>query len=414
MESHLYFLYRRCDMYMKKTGRMIRIFSSLTAAAVVLGSCPAAAYASSRSDISGAITDFSVELFRKSAENGESILISPFSVLSALSMTANGADGDTLKQMEDVFGLSLDELNDYFRTCISGEEGAVTIANSLWLKDQDKLPVSPEFTHAVIDYYQSEIFEEPMDESTLSKINSWVDENTDGMIQEILDKIQPGTLMYLVNALTFQAKWEEVYEDTDVYQGVFTDEDGNELDTDMMRSTESVWLDGADAEGFMKFYEGGRYAFAALLPDEGVSLDDYVDSLTGSEISDIIESRDASYTVHAEIPKFSSETDMELPDVLKEMGITDAFSDRADFSRMYDTEGNPGVQISEVIHKTFIEVNEQETKAAAATAVGIVETSLAIDDTEKYISLNRPFLYMLVDCDENIPLFIGTVYAPEV
>ena len=399
---------------MNKSNFVIRLLSSLTAAAVVLGSCPATAYASSSSDNSGAITDFSVELFKKSAENGENTLISPFSVLSALSMTANGADGDTLKQMEDVFGLSLDELNDYFRTCISGEEGAVTIANSLWLKDQDKLPVSPEFTHAVIDYYQSEIFEEPMDESTLSKINSWVDENTDGMIQEILDKIQPGTLMYLVNALTFQAKWEEVYEDTDVYQGVFTDEDGNELDTDMMRSTESVWLDGADAEGFMKFYEGGRYAFAALLPDEGVSLDDYVDSLTGSEISDIIESRDAGYTVHAEIPKFRSETDMELPDVLKEMGITDAFSDRADFSRMYDTEGNPGVQISEVIHKTFIEVNEQETKAAAATAVGIVETSLAIDDTEKYISLNRPFLYMLVDCDENIPLFIGTVYAPEV
>lgn len=414
MEGDLYFLYRRCDMYMKKTGRMIRIFSSLTAAIVVLGGCPAAVYASSRSDISNAITDFSVELFRKSAENGESTLISPFSVLSALSMTANGADGDTLKQMEDVFGLSLEELNDYFRSYISDDEGAVTIANSLWLKDQDKLPVSPEFTQTVTDFYQSEIFQEPMDENTLSKINSWVDENTDGMIQEILEKIQPGTLMYLVNALTFQAKWEEVYEDTDVYTGVFTDGDGNELDTDMMRSTESVWLDGADAEGFMKFYEGGRYAFAALLPDEGISLDDYVDSLTGSAISDIIESRDVSYTVHAEIPKFSSETDMELPDVLKEMGITDAFSDRADFSRMYDTEGNPGVQISEVIHKTFMEVNEQETKAAAATAVGIMETSLAIDDTEKYISLNRPFLYMLVDCDENIPLFIGTVYAPEV
>lgn len=414
MEGDLYFLYRRCDMYMKKTGRMIRIFSSLTAAIVVLGGCPAAVYASSRSDISNAITDFSVELFRKSAENGESTLISPFSVLSALSMTANGADGDTLKQMEDVFGLSLEELNDYFRSYISDDEGAVTIANSLWLKDQDKLPVSPEFTQTVTDFYQSEIFQEPMDENTLSKINSWVDENTDGMIQEILEKIQPGTLMYLVNALTFQAKWEEVYEDTDVYTGVFTDGDGNELDTDMMRSTESVWLDGADAEGFMKFYEGGRYAFAALLPDEGISLDDYVDSLTGSAISDIIESRDVSYTVHAEIPKFSSETDMELPDVLKEMGITDAFSDRADFSRMYDTEGNPGVQISEVIHKTFMEVNEQETKAAAATAVGIMATSLAIDDTEKYISLNRPFLYMLVDCDENIPLFIGTVYAPEV
>ena len=399
---------------MNKSNFVIRLLSSLTAAAVVLGSCPAAAYASSSSDNSGAITDFSVELFRKAAENGENTLIAPFSVLSALSMTANGADGDTLKQMEDVFGLSLDELNDYFRTYISDEQDAVTIANSLWLKDQDQLPVNPDFTRAVTDYYQSEIFEEPMDESTLSKINSWVDENTDGMIQEILDKIQPGTLMYLVNALTFQEKWEEVYEDTDVYQGVFTDEDGNKLDTDMMRSTESVWLDGADAEGFMKFYEGGRYAFAALLPDEGVSLDDYVDSLTGSEISDIIESRDAGYTVHAEIPKFRSETDMELPDVLKEMGITDAFSDRADFSRMYDTEGNPGVQISEVIHKTFIEVNEQETKAAAATAVGIVETSLAIDDTEKYISLNRPFLYMLVDCDKNIPLFIGTVYAPEV
>lgn len=233
------------------------------------------------------------------------------------------------------------------------------------------------------------------------------------MIPEILDEIQPDTLMYLLNALSFQSKWETVYGADDVFSGTFTEEDGTERETDMMRSTESVWLEGEGAQGFLKYYEGGRYAFAALLPEEGTSLDDYVDSLTGEKLSEILSRKKEGYTVHAVIPKFRSETSKELTETLKSLGITDAFSQQADFSRMYGTAGNPGVKISEVIHKTFIEVNEQETKAAAATEVGIMETALITDDSEKYVSLDRPFLYMLVDCQDNLPLFLGTMYSPE-
>ena len=127
-----------------------------------------------------------------------------------------------------------------------------------------------------------------------------------------------------------------------------------------------------------------------------------MDSLTGEKLSEILSRKKEGYTVHAVIPKFRSETSKELTETLKSLGITDAFSQQADFSRMY-----------EVVHKTFIDVNEQETKAAAATEIGIVETALITDDSEKYISLDRPFLYMLVDCQNDIPLFLGTMYSPE-
>ncbi len=378
---------------------------------------PAQVFAASSAETSSAensqITDFSVKLFQASMEDGANTLISPLSVLSALSMTANGAAGSTLEQIENVFGLPVAELNKYFSRYLSEEDDSLSIANSVWINDSSGLPVSPDFTEAVSGFYRAEWFEEPMDGETLQKINDWVNEKTEGMIPQILDQIPEDALMYLINALTFQAKWEEVYEDYDVYGGVFTEEDGTELETDMMRSTESTYLEGESAEGFLKYYEGGKYAFAALLPDESIPLDEYAESLTGEELREILSEKKTDYTIHAEIPKFTSETETELSQALKNMGITDAFSDSADFSGLFDTEANPGVQISRVIHKTFIEVNEQETKASAATAVEIAETAYLPDENEKYISLNRPFLYMLVDCEENIPLFIGTMYTPE-
>lgn len=367
----------------------------------------------SAASVSNAVSGFSVKLLQESKKEGENTLISPFSILSALSMTANGAAGNTLEQMENVLGLSIEQLNDYFKTYLADKDGQAVIANSIWFKNDEEIPVKPEFTQTVSDCYQSEIFEEPMDAGTLQKINDWVNDKTDGMIPEILNEIPSGTLMYLLNALTFQSRWENIYASADVYDGIFTDENGKELETDMMRSTESVYLKGTAAEGFMKYYEGGKYAFAALLPDEGISLDEYTESLTGESLSEILSEKQTGYTIHAEIPKFTSETETELSEELQALGITDAFSDQADFSSMFDTSANPGVRISEVIHKTFIEVNEQETKASAATAVGIMETAMLPDESEKYISLNRPFLYMLVDCEKNIPLFIGTMYTPE-
>lgn len=397
---------------MKKRKELLKFFSGIIFSAACMG-CVMITPVAAAPSAGDAVTNFSVRLFQASKTPGSSTLVSPFSVLSALSMTANGADGITLAQMEETFGISVKELNDYFNKYLSEQNDSLSVANSIWLNEHSGLLVSPDFTETVTDFYQSEVFEEPMNGETLDKINGWVNEKTEGMIPEILDEIQPDTLMYLLNALAFQAKWETAYEADDVFSGTFISEDGTEQETDMMRSTESVWLEGDGAQGFLKYYEGGRYAFAALLPDEGTSLDDYMGSLTGEKLSEILSQQKKGYTVHAVIPKFRSETSKELSETLESLGITDAFSEQADFSRMYSTAGNPGVKISEVVHKTFIDVNEQETKAAAATEVGIVETALITDDSEKYISLDRPFLYMLVDCQNDIPLFLGTMYSPE-
>ncbi|HIW49757.1 MAG TPA: serpin family protein [Candidatus Blautia intestinavium] len=397
---------------MKKRKELLKFFPGIIFSAACMG-CVMITPVAAAPSAGDAVTNFSVRLFQASKTPGSSTLVSPFSVLSALSMTANGAGGSTLAQMEEAFGISVKELNDYFNKYLSEQNDSLSVANSIWLNEHSGLLVSPDFTETVTDFYQSEVFEEPMNGETLDKINGWVNEKTEGMIPEILDEIQPDTLMYLLNALSFQSKWETVYGADDVFSGTFTEEDGTERETDMMRSTESVWLEGEGAQGFLKYYEGGRYAFAALLPEEGTSLDDYVDSLTGEKLSEILSRKKEGYTVHAVIPKFRSETSKELTETLKSLGITDAFSQQADFSRMYSTAGNPGVKISEVVHKTFIDVNEQETKAAAATEIGIVETALITDDSEKYISLDRPFLYMLVDCQNDIPLFLGTMYSPE-
>lgn len=397
---------------MKKRKELLKFFPGIIFSAACMG-CVMITPVAAAPSAGDAVTIFSVRLFQASKTPGSSTLVSPFSVLSALSMTANGAGGSTLAQMEEAFGISVKELNDYFNKYLSEQNDSLSVANSIWLNEHSGLLVSPDFTETVTDFYQSEVFEEPMNGETLDKINGWVNEKTEGMIPEILDENQPDTLMYLLNALAFQAKWETAYETDDVFSGTFISEDGTEQETDMMRSTESVWLEGGGAQGFLKYYEGGRYAFAALLPDEGTSLDDYVGSLTGEKLSEILSQQKKGYTVHAVIPKFRSETSKELSETLESLGIADAFSEQADFSRMYSTAGNPGVKISEVVHKSFIDVNEQETKAAAATEVGIVETALITDDSEKYISLDRPFLYMLVDCQNDIPLFLGTMYSPE-
>lgn len=388
---------------MKKKSAILSLLSSAVCCCIMTTPVFAAASAED------AVSAFSIKLLQETKEEKNSTLISPFSVMAALSMTANGASCETLTQLENVLGMSVEQLNDFFREYLSKDDEQVIIANSIWLKDDRALPLCQEFEQTVSNDYDSEIFLESMDEDTLLKINDWVNEKTDGMIPEILNEIPADTLMYLLNTLTFQAKWEEIYDSEDVYTGIFTDEDGKELETDMMRSTESVYLNGRDAEGFLKYYRGEKYAFAALLPDESMTATEYINSLNGEDLSEILSGKESGYTIHAEIPKFTAETEIELSQELNALGITDAFSDLADFSAIYDTDTQPDVQISEVIHRTFLEINEQETKASAATAVGIMETSMLPDDNEKYISLNRPFLYMLVDCEKNIPLFMGVM-----
>ena len=286
----------------------------------------------------------------------------------------------------------------------------MSLANSIWFKDDPNFAVEQSFLQTNADYYGAGAYKAAFDEGTRNDINNWVKEHTDGMIPEIIDDIPDEAIMYLVNALAFDAKWADEYEEHQIREGRFTMEDGTRQDVDMMHSEEYTYLEDDLATGFIKYYKDRKYAFVAMLPNEGVSVSQYVDSLTGEHLRELL-NNPQDLTVFASIPKFETEYDIEMSEVLQEMGMTEAFDWRvADFSRLgtYNVDGM-NICINRVLHKTFISVTEQGTRAGAATAVEMVAEG-AMEIVEfKEVALDRPFVYMLIDCETNLPFFIGTM-----
>ena len=180
-------------------------------------------------DLSGnnsAVTDFAVRLFKASEENGKNTLISPLSVLCALAMTANGAEDETLQQMEDVLGMTTEEMNlyiySYMQKLPQNEKYKLSLANSIWFTEDERFTVNQDFLQTNADYYGADIYKAPFNDQTCKDINNWVKQNTDEMIPEILDEIPADAIMYLVNALGFEAEWSEIYEKQQVRDGKFT------------------------------------------------------------------------------------------------------------------------------------------------------------------------------------------------
>lgn len=366
-------------------------------------------------DLDEAVTALGLELLRRGGEGN--VLVSPVSVAYALAMTANGAEGKTLEQMEAVLGMPVEMLNFAFREYLTGlpegEKNTLHLANSVWFTDKESFTVNQEFLQTNADYYGADIYQTPLDESAKNAINGWVKENTHGMIPKILDQIPESAVMYLVNALAFEAEWRDIYEEDQVRKGTFTTENGREQKTELMWSEENFYLEDEGASGFLKFYDGREYAFAALLPHEGVSVEEYAASLTGAGLHALLKGAENT-PVTAAIPKFETEFDCELGEVLAELGMPDAFDEAAaDFSGLgTSTEGN--IVISRVLHKTYLAVDEKGTKAGAATAVEMTaETAEEWLEPPKEVILDRPFLYLIVDCEKWVPLFMGTLMELE-
>lgn len=351
--------------------------------------------------------EFALRLFQNSLEEGKNTLVSPLSVLSALAMTTNGAECNTLSQMEETLGAPISDWNAYLYSFLDGQADSLKLANSIWFKDAPSLEICPEFLETNADFFQSDIFRTPMDHTTPEAINTWVREKTGGTIPKLVDKVEPQTLMYLINALAFEAEWEDIYDETQIWEGTFTAADGTQQSAEFMSSKESLYLEDENATGFLKYYAGRDYAFVALLPREGVSVADYVSSLTGEHLQELLENPE-QITTYAKLPKFETEYDLDMTEILIDMGMTDAFDPAlADFTRLGSSkDGN--IFIGKVLHKTYLSVAEQGTKAGAATVVEIVCGAALIQDYRE-VNLDRPFVYMLIDCEQNLPFFIGTV-----
>lgn len=356
---------------------------------------------------SGAAADFSIRLFQSALEEGKNTLISPLSVLTALAMTAGGANGETLTQMEAVLGAPIADLDAWTYAFMDSCAEELRPANGIWFTDDPRFHVVERFLERNADYYHADLYQAPMDSATLGDINSWVSDKTTGMIPRILDELSPDAVMYLVNALAFEAEWETPYYAHQVHEALFTAEDGSTQDVQLMHSEENRYLEDEYATGFLKYYEGGRYAFAALLPKEGITVAHYVSTLTGRQLQEMLSSPEDT-VVYAAIPKFDTEYSAELSAVLTGMGMANAFDPNlADFSAIGTFDGG-NIHISQVVHKTFLSVTEHGTKAGAATAVEM-DCGRAMPDVVRTVTLDRPFVFMLIDCEENLPIFIGTL-----
>ena len=360
------------------------------------------------SAMSEAYEKFAYRLFTQLPE-GKTRMVSPFSVYVALSMLANGAEGETLAQLDGLLGLTADERNAYLAAWIEdltkGGEGETKFANadSLWIKNEFEQYVPKTFLDTCAQNYRAAVFSAPMDNSTVEGINAWAKAKTADMIDEIIEELDPYTVMVLMNAIALDAKWVDSFDEAETQKDyTFTKADGTTVNVDMMHGVvDSKYLENDLATGFIKPYKGDEFSYIALLPKEGVSVGQLLESLQPGDIRNLCtDSRWASVKVG--IPKYEVEYSLELSDTLKALGVTDAFEeDRADFSRLMEL---PHVFVDKVNHKTYISVDEAGAKAAAVTEVELQFKGVPQYD---YVILDRPFVYMIVDSD-GLPIFFGT------
>lgn len=356
---------------------------------------------------------FAIDLFQEAvkSEEGANVLISPTSAQMALAMTANGADGNTKTEMENVLasGMTIEELNAYWYSYLlqMRADDSVKMANSIWFRDEEgRLAVEKDFLQTNADYYGANIYKSAFDDKTLQDINTWVEEHTDGMIKSILNQIPADAVMYLINALAFEAEWKEEYEKGHIFDGTFTNAKGEMQEVEMMRSEETICFEGDDFVGFKKNYKGDKYGFVALLPNENTDISEFISEMEYEQLLELLENPSQKYA-EVIMPKFSYSYTTLLNDALTNMGMPSAFSaSDADFSKLgRSTNGN--ISIGRVIQKTFITVDEVGTKAGAATVVEMTDECCPMYDLT--IRLDRPFVYMIIDNETNLPLFIGTL-----
>lgn len=352
-------------------------------------------------------TDFGLDLLKHNYE-GENQLVSPLSVLTALTMAANGADGITLDEFEDLFGMKIEDMNAYLYTLkesISNERCDLNYANAIWVNKDNKIELDEDFLQAMADYFESNLYSESFDDECVEHINDFVDENTNGMIPKIIEDFEPDAEVVLVNALSFEAKWYEPFEEWATGEGTFTNADESMALIEYLHGSAEYYISSDDCTGFAKDLAGENYEFVALMPNYDVDFEDFLENLTGEDFVEMYEDRELS-SVSIAVPKFSYDYEVTLNDSLADMGIPSAFSPKnADFTAMTDDERE--LYISRVLHKTYIDVNESGVSAASATAVEEVDKCIA--EADELVYLERSFVYAIVDTETGTPIFMGLV-----
>ena len=375
-------------------------------------------------DVVKANNDLGMKMFSKlaAAEAGKNMMISPLSISIAMAMSTNGASGENLDEMKEVLGfgeMELPDVNEQFMHLIASLVAAdkdlvLDIANSVWMREDFSLDVKAAFTDVLNEFYDAEIFAEGF---SVENINAWVSANTNGKIDKIVEEIGEDVVMYLINAIYFKAAWITAFNEENTREGVFTLSDGTETKADFMSFSEAEEApeflayssDYGDKDGFSMIripYGRDVFAFYGIVPtyDNETNIDDFIAKIAENGFDhyySLITPND--FTL--KLPKFKFEYEKSLVGIFKELGMEKAFKEGGPFHNIADEPHDP--IISDIKHKTFIEVNEAGTEAAAVTAV---EYSDGANPGGFYA--NRPFVFVIRDDRTGSILFIGKVENP--
>lgn len=340
----------------------------------------------------------------KYISNEKNYMISPFSLKMALMMTANGATGETQKEMLETFGIEdmaaynqkAEELINRYN---STEDVKLNVANSIWLNTDIALSTvfNEDFKTLVAKYYKGEA-NEVTSEEAVTKINTWVEEKTNGKIKDLID--DPMFISALINTLYFKGEWANQFDTVLTEKEMFTDINGLEVEKEFMNKTNRFSYFEDDTMQMIKMpYKDFKTAMYIAIPKVETELD------FNNAINNM-----SSKKVNVTIPKFKVEYSLTLNDILKQMGIKKAFGGQAEFDKMFTTNSADTFYISQVLQKTFIDVDENGTEAAAATAVILKATSVK-PQPEEIIDFvaNKPFTYFIRDDESGEVLFLGKI-----
>jgi len=359
---------------------------------------------------------FAFELFQEvhSSSSEENLMISPLSTSYALGMTLNGANGTTRDAFREVLhleDLSDQEVNESYQDLMAqlvtlDEQVQFSIANSIWYKLGYQVLAA--FINTNKEYFNAAVKElDFSDPGAKDIINGWIEEQTNDKIQDMLDYIPSSAVMYLINAIYFNATWKYRFDPEETFTDNFNLEGGGTHPTDFMQVEGTFNYSSQETFSAVELpYGDSAFSMVVLLPEPGFSTTDLVAGLNAESWDSWMQ---ASYpsNVRVQLPKFKYGFKLLLNDPLTDLGLGIAFTESADFSRI--TPGG-GLFISRVIHQTFIDVNEEGTEAAAATIVEIRETSAP---QILQFRADQPFLYMIKENSTGALLFMGKVGKPE-
>ncbi len=358
---------------------------------------------------------FSLDNLKYYSKTEENLIFSPVASYLDLTMLIMGTNNNTYEKLRDIICPDA-EKNDIDRFSINLVAAAkqnqnLSITNSIWINDA-KLQnnyINQKYINFLNSNYEVKSNLYIFNEDTRNSINQWIYQKSNNKIIDILPELNPDSLMVILSAIFFDAEWNDQYENIQINEnGKFANYNGTLSHATLLSSIEQMYFASENATGFLKYYQGKKYAFFAILPDKNISLSEYIDKLMNDDLYSIYKNLEQK-NVEVNIPCFKSDYLINVKNYLSNKGIKDLFEGNADISTIFTININNELLIDSLYQKSYMELNKTGTNCPINTCSPISSVENKSDYNIPQVYLIRPFIYIIMDVENEIPLFLGTV-----